>query len=199
MRTTPGPSLTAPALRHASSASRRHGSRSAKKKPPLQPVSTPRTPKPMEPTRYQRTPRAMAATMRWMLLTTLQRFGSVARALAGAAPVWLRRSSKRARAGGHSGNGSQGETDIGSVDVERDGGDGHVHRHRARPRPAIGFPAQVALGLSHRLAGCGDYRLLHHVAGAAPDGADRCPARRAALTCACTFSQTAPARQETLP
>src|SRR5262245_3898339 len=93
MRTTPGPSLTAPALRHASSASRRHGSRSAKKKPPLQPVSTPRTPKPMEPTRYQRTPRAMAATMRRMLLTTLQRFARLRPALAGAAPVWLRRIS----------------------------------------------------------------------------------------------------------
>jgi len=42
--------------------------------------------------------------------------------------------------------------------------------------------------------GGGDHSVLHHVAGAAPDGADRCPARRTALTCACAFSQAATAQ-----
>ena len=81
MRTMPAPSLTVPALMHCTSASCRHGSRSAKKLPPLQPASTPRTPRTTKPTRNQRTPHAMTRTMRWTLLTTLQR--RVARAPAG--------------------------------------------------------------------------------------------------------------------
>src|SRR5262249_55396766 len=60
MRTMPAPSLTVPALRHCTSASWRHGARSAKKPPPLHPANAPRRPRTMEPTRYQRTPHAMA-------------------------------------------------------------------------------------------------------------------------------------------
>ena len=76
IRTMPAPSLTVPALRHSTSASSRHGSRSANMLPPLQPASTPRIPRTPEPTRYQRTPHAMAGRMRWTLLTTLQRFAA---------------------------------------------------------------------------------------------------------------------------
>ena len=58
MRTMSALSLTAPDFRHAASASARHGSRSAWKKPRPQPASETRT---MEPTRYKRTPRVMRA------------------------------------------------------------------------------------------------------------------------------------------
>src|SRR5262249_33940149 len=60
-RTMPAPSLTVPALRHASSASCRHASRSAKKPPPVQPASTASTPTSAELPQYQRLPHAMAA------------------------------------------------------------------------------------------------------------------------------------------
>src|SRR6476660_6066474 len=57
-RTRSGVSFTAPDLRHATSASARHGSRSAWKNPRPQPASDTRT---KEPTRYKRTPRAIRA------------------------------------------------------------------------------------------------------------------------------------------
>src|SRR4030088_497227 len=74
---TDGLSFTVPVLRHAISASRRHGSRSSTQE--LQPASVTRT---KEPTRYQRTPGVMLRTMRGSLLTGLQRYagdGSAAR------------------------------------------------------------------------------------------------------------------------
>src|SRR6267154_4081392 len=58
IRTTSRLSLTAPDFRHATSASARHGSRSAEKNPRPQPANETRT---KEPTRYKRTPRVMAA------------------------------------------------------------------------------------------------------------------------------------------
>src|SRR4029077_8845157 len=57
-RTRSGVSFTAPDLRHATSASARHGSRSAWKNPRPQPASEART---KEPTRYKRTPRVIRA------------------------------------------------------------------------------------------------------------------------------------------
>src|SRR3954463_15940713 len=57
IRTSSAFSLTAPDFRQASSASARHGSRSADwKKPRPQPANETRT---KEPTRYKRTPRVM--------------------------------------------------------------------------------------------------------------------------------------------
>src|SRR5262249_60721530 len=58
-RTTSRLSFTAPDFRHATSASARHGSRSAWKNPRPQPASETRT---REPTRYKRTPRAIGAS-----------------------------------------------------------------------------------------------------------------------------------------
>ena len=58
IRTSSGPSLTAPDFRHATSASARHGSRSAWKSPRPQPANETRT---KEPTRYKRTPRVIRA------------------------------------------------------------------------------------------------------------------------------------------
>src|ERR1700754_4885920 len=57
-RTTSRLSLIAPDFRHATSASARHGSRSAEKKPRPQPARETRT---KEPTRYKRTPRVIRA------------------------------------------------------------------------------------------------------------------------------------------
>src|SRR6267143_1462090 len=58
IRTSSALSLTAPDFRHATSASARHGSRSAVKNPRPQPASETRT---KEPTRYKRTPRVIHA------------------------------------------------------------------------------------------------------------------------------------------
>src|SRR5580692_4813958 len=56
IRTRSGLSLTLPDLRHATSASARHGSRSSEKNPRPHPASDTRT---KEPTRYKQTPRVM--------------------------------------------------------------------------------------------------------------------------------------------
>src|SRR5260370_29980738 len=58
IRTNSALSFTAPDFRHATSASARHGSRSAVKNPRPQPASETRT---KEPTRYKRTPRVIRA------------------------------------------------------------------------------------------------------------------------------------------
>src|SRR5262245_63239493 len=77
-RTMPAPSLTAPALRHATSASCRHASRSAKKPPPVQPASSATAPTSAELPQYQRLPHAMGGRMRCRLLTVLQRLAAAA-------------------------------------------------------------------------------------------------------------------------
>src|SRR5262244_2751731 len=142
MRTMPGPSLTAPESRHCTSASRRHGSRSANQPPPLQPASRPRTPRRMKPTRYQRTPHAMRPRMRWSLLTILQGFG-------GADAGWpaprgmVKKDADEYRATGPEGSdGSQAATDTGAPDVERDGAHGHLARDlpQSRLRPRLPRP-----------------------------------------------------------
>src|SRR5713101_5797281 len=211
MRTMPAPSLIAPDSRHCTSASCRHGSRSANMLPPLQPASTPRTPRTTEPTRYQRTPEAMIGRMRWTLLTTLQGPGRaqarwstprnmVKKGGRGANGEWrmaakcafhsllaIRYSRNRppyAAAHDDRGtqeHGSQAQSDIGAADVERDGVRGDAPRDLPQSRIRPGFPETMGEGLFHRLAGGGHHGVLGDAAGAAPDRAHRRPDRRSAL------------------
>src|SRR5262245_3702367 len=89
MRTLPGPSLTAPELRHAISASRRQASRGSDKNRALQAASTTSKPTTTEPTRTPRTLHTIIPIMHRQVLTPDQCSARAHRILHSPHAIWL--------------------------------------------------------------------------------------------------------------